>query len=256
MRLVDVERGWRDLLLGREARLLPDTEAARQRVYRRLVRANLAGAVRRAVPITRKLLGDEALDALVERYLDEVGPRTRLVRHVAMEWAEWLLALAAEPGAQLAHPALGELAHWEVLEVDVSLAADADPPEASVEMLTTPADEARIETHPSARLAAYRHPVHTLTAADAAWPAPAGPADEPFILLAWRAQERFVWRRLEGGTAKILVESAQGRTLGEGFAAVESALVAGDSLDRRRVKADLVDLCRRGALLGFSRPRA
>lgn len=252
MKLTDVEKSWRDLVLATDARLLPNAPeapdappVARQRLYRRLVRNNLFGIIRRAIPITRKLLGDEGTDALIALFLDEVGPKTRFVRHIALEWAEWLMARP-----ELPHPAAGELAHWEVLEVDVALAPDWEGPAHP----RTPDDSARIESHPSARLVAYRHPVHGLTKTSEAYPPPAGPDDAPFILLAWRAQERFVWQRLEGGTAKVLVETAQGKRIAEALFSIEASLVPGDSLDRGRVKADLVDLVRRGALVGFPRP--
>jgi hypothetical protein len=100
-------------------------------------------------------------------------------------------------------------------------------------------------------MAAYRAPVHRLTTTSTTWPS-SSTAAQPVILLAWRAAERFTWRELDGGTAKVLVESAAGATLGEAFARIEAALQPGDTLDRARVNASLVDLCRRGALLGFT----
>ena len=56
----------------------------------------------------------------------------------------------------------------------------------------------------------------------------------------------------EGGTAKVLVETANGATLGEAIARVKAALVDGDVLDVPRVKSSLVDLSRRGAITGFA----
>ena len=244
MSLTDVERGWRALLLGRDEALMEGADAARQRVYRRLVRANLTGAVTRGVPILRRLAGEDVVTALVARWLDEVAPTTRLVRFLPVQFAEWLLELAAREPDALPHPAAPELAHWEALEIDVVMAADAEPRKLSL----VPHDEATVETHPSARLAASRHAVHTLTTSSTQWPAPAA---EPVILLAWRAAERLTWSKLDGGTAKTLVETSGGATLGEAFARIEAALAANDALDRARVKAQLVDLCRRGALAGF-----
>ena len=238
MKLLDVERGFRDLVMRTDERLMP-ADPARQRVYRRLVRGNLFTAVRRAIPITRKILGDDVAEAWIARWLDERGPQTRLVRDVAGEFAEWLLGRTDLP-----HAAAGELAHWEVVEVEVALAPDAEPSGARA-----PVDGARVATHPSARLCAYRHAVQALTASSTAYPEPG----DPVILLAWRAGERFCWKELEGGVAKVLVETSQGQTLGDAFAAVESALADGDVLDRKRVKAALVDLLHRGALTGFPR---
>jgi hypothetical protein len=241
MKLHDVEESWRALLLGSEERLMPDVEPARQRVYRRLVRSNLMQNCRRAIPISRKLVGDDVVDGWIARFLDEQGPRTRLVRHIPSELAEWLLA---QPVESLPHAAAAELVHWEVLEVEVALAPDHEGP--GYPRVPTPSS--RIETHPSARLAAYQHGVHALSSSSTHYP-PRSPM--PVILLAWRGGERFVWQRLMGGTAKVLVECAQGKTIGDAFVAVEQSLVDGDVLERPRVMADLVDLCRRGAIVGF-----
>src|SRR5438067_12547948 len=89
-----------------------------------------------------------------------------------------------------------------------------------------PVDDARIETHPSARLAAYRHRVHAMTTSDTAYP---DAASEPVILLAWRLSERFWWQTLEGSVAKTLVECADAKSIGAACDAVEASLTPGDS---------------------------
>ena len=241
MRLLDAERSLRSLTLAHDEKLIEGVDAKRQRLYRRLVRGNLFGVVRRAIPITRKLLGEETVDAMIARFLDERGPSTRIVRQVAGEFAQWLME---QP--ELPHAATAELVHWEALEIDVGMAPDYDGPAHS----RVPVDDARIETHPSARLAAYRHRVHAMTTQDGAYP---DASTEPFILLAWRLSERFWWQTLEGGVAKTLVECSDGKSIGAAFTAIEASLSEGDAFDRARVKAQLVDLCRRGALVGFPR---
>jgi hypothetical protein len=243
--LDDVERGWRNLLLAREPTLMSGADEARQRVYRRLVRNNLSGSIRRGIPILRKIAGEERVDALITRFLDEVAPKTRLVRFVPVEFAQWLMDSASSlPPEELPHAAAGELAHWEALEIDVVMAADHEPRALSL----SPTDDAHVEMHPSARLAAYRHAVHAMTTSTTAWPSA---SSEPYILLAWRHAERFTWSQLDGGTAKVLVETAGGATLGAAIAKVSASLAQGDVLDVPRVKSSLVDLCRRGAITGF-----
>lgn len=242
MSLADVEKSFRALLLGKEEALMDGADPARQRVYRRLVRGNLSSSIRRGVPILRKLAGEDTVDALIARFLDEVAPQTRLVRYLPIEFAAWLLELPADA---LPHACAGELAQWEALEIEVIMAPDL--PNTS-SLGRDPVDAAHIEMHPSTRLAAYRHPVHALTSSSKQWPAL---ATEPAILLAWRAVETFTTAALDGGTAKVLVEAAGGATIGEAFARIEAALVAGDVLDRPRVRAALVDLQRRGAIAGF-----
>jgi hypothetical protein len=255
MSLDDVERGWRALLLAREPTLMGGADEARQHVYRRLVRNNISGSIRRGMPILRKIAGEERVDVLITRFLDEVAPKTRLVRFVAVEFAQWLMEnLASLPTAEVPHDAAGELAHWETLEIDVVMAADAEPPPVTATVSFVPRDDARVDMHPSARLAAYRHAVHAMTTSTTSWPAPSS-TGEPYILLAWRQAERFMWLQLDGGTAKILVETAGGATVGEAIARVTAALTEGDVLDVPRVKSSLVDLCRRGAITGFASTR-
>lgn len=246
MKLADVENDWRALLLAREPRLMDGADEARQRVYRRLVRGNLSGSIRRGVPILRKLAGEERVDALITRFLDEVGVKTRLVRFIPIEFGQWLMDHAAEI-PELPHPAAGELAHWEALEIDVIMAPDATLSSTFSLALT---ENARVEMHPSTRLAAYRHAVHAMTTSSTSWP---DTSSEPFILLAWRSAEKMTWQQLDGGTAKTILETSQGATVGEALARVRAALVPGDSLDEARVRASLVDLCRRGAIIGFEK---
>lgn len=243
MSLVDLERAWRDLLLAKDAALMPGADEARQGVYRRLVRGNLTGSVKRGVPILRKMIGEPAVEALAARFLDEVGVKTRLVRFVPVEFAQWLMEL---PPQDLPHPAAGELAHWEALEIDVIMAPDADARPTS-----TLTDDKHVDMHPSARLAAYRHAVHAMTTSSTQWPTSPAATSEPYILLAWRHGERFTWTQLDGGTAKVLVESSGGATIGDAIARVRAALVEGDALDVPRVRAALVDLQRRGAIAAF-----
>lgn len=245
--LDDVERGWRALLLAREPTLMSGADEARQRVYRRLVRNNISGSIRRGIPILRKIVGEDGVDALIARFLDERAPKTRLVRYVPGEFAHWLTELPAD---DLPHPAAGELAQWEALEIDVVMAPDADVG-ALASLSSTPRDAARVETHPSARLAAYRHAVHAMTTSSTTWPTM---SNEPYILLAWRFAEQFTWKQLDGGSAKVLIETSGGATLGEAIARVQASLADGDALDVPRVRSVLVDLSRRGAITGFAGP--
>ena len=102
MRLLDAERSLRSLTLAHDEKLIEGVDAKRQRLYRRLVRGNLFGVVRRAIPITRKLLGEETVDAMIARFLDERGPSTRIVRQVAGKHGGRVTACkAAGGGAEL-----------------------------------------------------------------------------------------------------------------------------------------------------------
>jgi hypothetical protein len=233
--LRDVEKQWRSLVLGRDEALMPGIDPVRQRVYRRLVRNSLTGNIRRAIPHAIRIAGEAKIEELLVRFLDEVGPQTRIYRQVPSEFADW--AMAQELGA------LGELMHWEILEVDVILAPDTEQI-----FSRTLTDGAVVITAPSARLAAYMHPVHQVNASTTTLPAA---SSEPVLLLAWRAGERYAWQRIDGAVAKTLVAAAEGKTSAEAFAAIEATTAPGDRLDRERTKATLVDLQRRGAIAGF-----
>lgn len=235
--LRDVEAQLRALLLSPEPRLLPGLDEERQLLYRRLVRGNFFDAVRRAMPIARKLLGEDVTRALITRFLVESPPTTRFLREVPSEFAAW-----AQHQQDLPHAAARELIHWECLELDVT---DAPEPE-RVAMPALPRDDATIATHPSARLAAYMHPVHRLTRESSEWPEA---RSEPFFLIAFRPREALDWISVAPVIAKMLVATADGSALLDAARSLEAQ--HGAPIDLAWVRANLIDLERRGALLGF-----
>jgi hypothetical protein len=232
-----VEAQFATLLFAQEESLPFDADPARQRVYRRLVRGSLSGAIRRAMPHARRIAGESVIDAHIARFLAEQPIQTRLVRMIASEFAAFLEQHPAD-----APRALVELVQWEALEIPVSLAADA------AIVPGDPKDDARVEMHPSARLAAYAHPVHLVTRDTGALPSA---REQPTILLAWREGERFTWRTLSGGAAKVLVELASDLPIARALDAVDAKSAPDDRLDRALVKSTLVELNRRGAIARF-----
>ncbi len=231
MRLREAERAWREALFrgGR----LEGVEPEREALYRRLVVANLAAPVEKAAPLARALLGEEPFRALVTSWLAGAPPTTRTYRDLPLAFAAWL---AARPAT--GHAALAELVHWETLEVEVLGAPDPEGPPPPDE----PALDARVESDPSARLAAYRHPVHRLDPAAPAWPALAA---EPVLLLAHRVDEARRVVELSPGAARLLAACAAGVTVGEALGQVGGASAPALALLR--------DLRARGALRGFPR---
>lgn len=246
----DVAAAWRALLLAREPTFFAATNAppARQRVYRELVRNNLGGALRRACPHARRLAGDVAFDVFVDRFLAEQPPTTRLLRDVAGQFAAWLATL---PEDTLPHPSFAELCHFEALEVDVTLSPttrDA-PPETAV--VADVADDVGVVIDPSTRLCVYRHPVHRVTTTTPSWPQP---SSSPSFLLCFQRAEAFVVEAVSPALARVVMMSSEGRTVGASLDVLAAeATTAGVAFDRRRVRADLVDLQRKGALVGFAR---
>lgn len=236
--LATLEQGVRSLVFSREPALVPGLDEERQLLYRRMVRATLMQVVKNAAPRTSALLGDEAFRRLVGRWLEEAPPSTRILRHVPQELVAFCQALEDPP-----HPALGEVLHWDALEMEVTHAPDAEGPPPPA----TPHDDAGVLSHPSARLAVYLHPVHGLSKQPSAWPKP---SKQPTFLVAYRAGERLHWVAVPRAVAQVLLHTGEGLTLGQAFATLDEQ---GAPVDRGFVRSWLVDLQRRGALLGFPR---
>lgn len=245
----DTAAAWRALLLSREPAYFEATAAppARQRVYRALVRNNLGGAIRRACPHARRLAGDDVFGGFVDRFLAEQPPTTRLLREVAGQFAAWTSTL---PASDLPHPSFAELCQFEALEIDVTLSPTSRDAPSGQAIVADIADDRVVVIDPSTRLGAYRHPVHRVTKATTSWPAL---SSTPTFVLCFQQAENFVADVVSPAIARVIVMSVDGRTVGASLdvLAVEAA-AAGIAFDRRRVRADLVDLQRRGALVGFS----
>lgn len=232
-----LEGSVRALLFAKEPPPVPGLDEEIQGLYRRLVRTTLSNVVTNAVPRTKALLGDEGFEALLARWLEEAPPTTRILRRVPEGFAAFCQSLANPP-----HPALAELVHWEVLEIEVTHAPDPEGPARPI----APSEDAYVESHPSARLAVYLHPVFGLAKDATAWPLP---SKEPSFLVAYRAAERFHWLAVPKLVAQVLLHTGEGITLGQAFAAI--AEQSGEVVDRGFARSWLVNLQRRGALLGF-----
>jgi hypothetical protein len=232
-----LERGLKHLLLDKEARLLEGVPEDRQLLYRRIVRGSLTRVLRDAIPRTRDLLGEEITRSLLARFLEEAPPTTRLYRQLPLQLAAWARDLEDPP-----HPAFGELVHWEVTEQEVAAAEDSEPRELPLR----PSDEAHVELHPATRLVASVHAVQAVKSGATEWPKASA---TPNFLVLYRANEQVRWVAVDAAVAKTLLYAAQGHTLGEIFTALEAE--PGEGVDRGFVRSWLVNLQRRGALLGF-----
>jgi hypothetical protein len=211
-----------------------------QLLYRRLVRTSVFGTIKNAMPIAAGLLGDEATDALIARYLDERPITTRFLRDVPMQFRDWLVEVEDLEH----HPSLPELVHWEVTELEVLYAPDVDS--ARIALPRRPAPGATVEFHPSARLFAFAHPVHALKKGAKAWPAQ---SETPTFVLAHRTGEQMRWVSLPVAAAKVLMLAGEGAVV----AAVMDTLRAehGALFDEGFARSWLVNLQLRGAIVGF-----
>lgn len=235
--LDELEQGLRGLLFGTPPATLPGVSEEIQQLYRRLVRKTMHSVVKNAVPLTAALLGDEGFEQLLSRWLAEAPPTTRILRKVPEGFAAFCQSLEDPP-----HAALGELAHWEVLQLEVAHAPDDEGPP----MPSSVSEGSRVVSHPSARLAAYVHPVWVVAKGASEWPRP---ARAPTFLVVFRTGERTVWVTVPKPVAQVLLYTGEGLPLGAAFNAI--AAEAGDVVDRAFVRSWLVNLHRRGALLGF-----
>jgi hypothetical protein len=233
----ETEAGLRELLFAREPSLMDGVEEERQLLYRRLVRSSQTTAIKNAMPILVGIIGHDAVGELLTRYLDDHPPQTRLYRELPMEFRDW--AMEQE---DLGHPAITELINWEVTELEVLYAEDAEPGD----MPRQPLPGSRVEFHPSARMFAFLHPVHTLKRGATAWPKP---RTEPVFLLAHRTGENMHWVTLPTAAAKMLALAGEGAVV----AAVFETLSAehGEEFDEHFARSWLVNLQHRGAILGF-----
>ncbi len=153
-------------------------------VYREMVRTRLRDEVELGLRRSCRVAGQQAVTQTLDRYLEQVPPRTRLFREVACHFgrtvAPWWKADASLP-AYLPDLCLYEVAVWEVADLD-----DRNHPEV-VEL----AFDRPPVLSPALRLLALGHVVHTQPAADGGYTA------EPCFLAVHRpADDRMVqpWR--------------------------------------------------------------
>ena len=157
-----LEAQFRHMLLARERVPFEGMSERSQQVYRRQVRKALTRGVKRAIPIAGRLVGKEALDDLLARWLADSPPTTRLYWQLPLAFCAWFVT---QPDPL--HPSLPELIHWETIEVDVLLAEDPAP---GLSLAESAEEGLRPVLHPSARLCIYQHPVHTMTTSSESWP--------------------------------------------------------------------------------------
>jgi uncharacterized protein len=95
-------------------------EDRRLQVYRELIFNNALGFMRKGFPVIRRTLGDEELVRLTRAWLVEYRARTPLFPRMPGEFVDWI---ATGPAAVTALPPwLPELAHYEWVELELSLA--------------------------------------------------------------------------------------------------------------------------------------
>jgi hypothetical protein len=209
------------------------------RIYRRQVRNNMFGAVKRALPIAIHLAGEKKVGDLIQQWLLSSPPQTRFYWELPVEFGMWVGS-----GEHATQPlALGELIQWEVMEISV---LNGENP-SHVPGIKDPADDLHAVLHPATRLGVYAHPVHRLTRDDVAWPKP---TRVPNCVVGYRVGEKMHWLMISPQAAQLLAHLGAGVSVGQALNELESL---SGSLDRRLLLAKLSDLVHRGALLGFEK---
>ena len=139
----------------------------RANLYRELTRNIQREILEVAFPRTRKVLGEEGLEALMEAFLEGGGPETLQYPCVPDDLVAWARGTS--------HP-FAELLDFERL----SVRAERHP--ARIDRVRAPGRGDLLALNPTLQVAVYTRPVHEITPQN---PDP-GPGDSPRVYLAWR----------------------------------------------------------------------
>lgn len=226
-------------VLGAEHGLGPGDQAALTRfrdrwlLYRDLVRTALEDPLLDAFPITHALLArDGAWTWAVEAFLASRTVSSPYYRDVAPAFVAWL---ADSRWGQERWPFLLQLAHYEVLELDVVRHPDEPPPPG---LLREPAADRVAVLDPAARNVAYGFAVQAATVE-----APEPPAACAWLLCHRDREGAFRVLELTAHVSALLARSQEGQPLGAASAEL--------GVDPRAAFDLLRDFRDRGALLGF-----
>ena len=231
------------------APLPPGAPARRMRVYQELLFNNLEGFLLACYPVSRELLGARAWKRTLRRFFQEHRCHSPLFRDIPRAFLDWM----REHGQALfpAWPFLGELLHYEWLELAVSIAPDAVEAAA-----VDPAGDllaGRPALAPGTRLACYRYPVHRIGRRHK----PAAPDPQAHCYLLYRDAEdtvRFIHLNpLSARLLELLRGEGEGRQPTGREALVRLAGETGGDADERFIHFGgelLRDLREQGALLG------
>ena len=214
------------------------TPANAMALYRRLVRGNFRSAIRRALPVSERMLGRDALDSLIDTFL-EAGPgQVRALWQVPAAFSSWC-------ASHLPHnlpPALAELIHFESVELEILYAPDGEPAAST----RPPVPHARIEADASARLLAYRFPVHRLAKNATDFPSCSA---SPHFLIAWRVAEKMEWQEISAALAKVLMYCGTDDTIFSGIEQLRRE--ASVDIDVESIMRSLAVLQTQGAFIDF-----
>ena len=131
-------------------------EDRRMKIYRELFFNNIMGFLDSGFPVLKSILGDEEWQTLGRAFFSQHHCRSPLFVDISKEFVEFL---ANEYELQSTEPPfMAELAHYEWVELDVSVRKGTFP-KAELTSLT---DDTQLKMSPLASLVSYTYPVHQI----------------------------------------------------------------------------------------------
>ena len=180
-------------------------EDRRMAIYRRLFHNNLVNLLGSTFPIVRELFGDTGWRNLVRSFMVQHKAHTPYFPQVPGEFLEFL---QANPPEQLADwPFLLELAHYEWIELAVSIREDADTShvDRDGDLLT-----GIPQISPYAEVLEYRFPVHRISPSHLL----TEPPDHPTFLCVYRKPDDAIgFLELSPISAELLRRISANKTL-------------------------------------------
>jgi hypothetical protein len=216
-----------------------DIEPRRMAIYRELFFNNLVDLLGGAFPVARRILGTDRWRRLVRDFYAGHHAHTPYFLELPREFADWLRAREARAGEEPAF--LDELAHYEWVELALSISEEVPPP-VSAPCLSPL--ELALAVSPLAWPLAYRWPVHRLSPDFQ----PAQPPPAPTFLVVYRdAQDAVQFLEIGAETARLLdaLERTPGLT---GREAIAQPPADADPAAAQAAESALFDLLRRGVL--------
>ncbi len=173
-----------------------DVEDRRLGIYRELLYKNVEGFMSNAFPVLRSIIADEPWHAMIRDYFSRHQAHTALFPRMPQEFLQYL---ADERDDPLDPPFMRELAHYEWLEVEVSLDTrelDDSQVEESADLL----DGCPVPNF-VVRPQVYAFPVHRISPDQQ----PQTPPDEPTYLVVFRDRRDDVsFMELNAVSARLL----------------------------------------------------
>lgn len=180
-------------------------EPRRLKIYQDLIYNNIEGFISNGFPVLRSLYSNRAWHLLVRQFIDGHRCHTPYFLEISQEFLRFLLE-RHQPAPE-DPPFIAELAHYEWVELALSVADEELPPAAEERAPL----QAVVQLSPLAWVLAYRFPVHRIGADFR----PQEPA-EPVYLVVFRDREDVVrFMALNAASARLL-ELARDNGTGSG----------------------------------------